>query len=86
MSTGESQQPSADSQPPVSAFPVKSFSSVTMKIADLPSCQAGLCMIVVTALFTNASAFCFSAASFGRPSTDPYGQGVPSEPSAATGE
>ena len=43
-------------------------------------------MISVTAPFTNASAFCFSAASFGSSFTEPYGHGVPSEPSAATGE
>src|SRR4051794_17240617 len=78
---GESQQPSADSQPSVDALPVKSFSSVTMKIAVRPDLQAGVAVIVSTAVFTKASAFCFSAASFASSLAEPYGHGVPSLPS-----
>ncbi len=75
---GESQQPSAVSQPSVAALFVKSFSSVTMKIAASPLFHAGLPMIAVTAPFTNVSAFCFSAASFASSFADPNGHGVPS--------
>ena len=53
MRTGESQQPSPVSQASLSALPVKSFSSVTMKIVEQPSCLAGLCMISLTAPFTD---------------------------------
>src|SRR6185312_17454145 len=63
-STGESQQPAGESQPPLTALPVKSPSSATMKIA-LCLVQARLDMIVFTVDWTKASAFCFRATSFG---------------------
>src|SRR6476659_11356222 len=72
---GESQQPSAFSQPPVSALPVKSFSSVTITMAEL-RVQARESVIVSTALFTNASAFALSAASLASSLVLPYGHGV----------
>jgi hypothetical protein len=82
---GESQQPSADSQPSVVALPVKSFSSVTMKMAVRPVFHAVVAVIASTAPLTKASAFCFSAASFASSFVEPYGHGVPSLPSEATG-
>src|SRR5690349_21525419 len=63
-STGESQQPAGESQPPLTALPVKSPSSATMKIA-LCRVHARPDMIVVTAPLTKASAFFLSLMSFG---------------------
>src|SRR6476661_6254680 len=74
-STGESQQPAGESQPPLTALPVRSPSSATMKIA-LCGVHARLDMIVATALLTKASAFCFSEASFASSFALPNGQGV----------
>ena len=73
--TGESQQQAGESQPPLTALPVKSPSSEMMKIA-LCGVHARLDVIVVTALCTNASAFFFSCASFGSSLALPNGQGV----------
>src|SRR5690242_8856493 len=74
-STGESQHPAGESQPPLTALPVKSPSSATTKMA-LCRVQARLDMIVVTAPLTNASAFCLSRTSFGSLLVLPNGQGV----------
>src|SRR2546423_5141552 len=81
-STGESQQPAGESQPPLTALPVKSPSSATMKIA-LCRVHARLDMIVVTAVLTKASAFCFSDASFGSSFVLPNGHGVSGCPGTA---
>src|SRR5262245_62646382 len=81
-STGESQHPAGEAQPPFTALPVKSPSSATMKIA-LCGVQARLDMIVPTASLTNASAFCFSEASFGSSLVLPNGQGVSGCPGTA---
>src|SRR6266516_7684012 len=80
--TGESQQPAGESQPPLTVLPVKSPSSATMKIA-LCGVHARLDMMVVTALLTNASAFCFRAISFGSSLVLLYGQGVSGCPGTA---
>ena len=81
-STGESQQPAGESQPPLTALPVKSPSSATMKIA-LCGVHALLDMIVVTAPWTNASAFCFRCTSFGSSLVLLNGQGVSGCPATA---
>src|SRR6266567_4245742 len=80
--TGESQQPAGESQPPLTALPLKSPSSATMKIA-LCGVQARLDMIVPTAPLTNASAFCLSAASLGSSFALPNGHGVSGCPGTA---
>src|SRR3954454_18138795 len=82
-STGESQHPLTSAQPPVVWSLLKSDSSATTKIALLPR-QAFECMIVRTVLWTNASAFCFRAASLASSLPEPYGHGDPSLPSGAT--
>src|SRR5712692_2679992 len=81
-STGESQQPAGEAQPPLTGFPLKSPSSATMKIA-LCGVQARLDMIVPTADLTNASAFLFSCASFGSSFALPNGHGVSGWPGTA---
>src|ERR1700760_109377 len=81
-STGESQQPAGESQPPLTALPVKSPSSATMKIA-LCRVHARLDMMVVTAPLTKASALCLSLMSFGSSLVLLNGQGVSGCPSMA---
>src|SRR5689334_16542846 len=79
---GESQHPAGESQPPLTGLPVKSPSSATMKIA-LCGVHARLDMIVPTAPWTNASAFCLRAASFGSSLALPNGHGVSGCPGTA---
>src|SRR6185437_55584 len=82
-STGESQQPAGESQPPLALLPVKSPSSATMKMA-LCRVQARLDMIVCTAPRTNASALCLSRTSLGSSLTELKGHGVSGCPAMAS--